>query len=796
MMIFWLIILAILIFYIFSKKGSGKSSASENDEVVYLKVAVHELSIIAEKSPDKSLKELIEDYEKRLKKLGSKEEIRSTDLNIQHSESVFNTNLENIWSRWYSNNSINLLLYMGAFLIIASASIFVGFQWETLSGVIKASFLTLVAIAFFGFGIWFFNIPKIRNAGNTFIAIAALLIPVCGSAWYNFVFKDLGVSPGSVWFITSTVALGVYLFLTYQYKNKFYTYISSLTSLSLVFSLVNTFNLNSDFYILAGIFTSFVLLLSSFALRGQEKDVQEYAQVPLELSAQVMMPAILGYGLFIAGGYQKLDTIQAVFSIFLSSGFYVLSYLHSKKSWNIAVSEILFSIGIALFFHWQKLDNDLLLYTLDICAFTYIYIAYFMKNLKLFEEQDISITIGLIQLMLTFVFSFILGIEPAHITLLSLALVLSGIALAYIKKTAVFMGISTVFAAETIYLFYAEVLKLHNLQNLGIIYFVIGLLSYVGVLYLSKKRTITGAFGLSSGFFFALSLIFALNSTPYLLVLGLLISGVAAHMAWQFKQPEMIYVSNFLITFSMLNFLRYYHINGNFYPFFYAGLAYVYYAMSLINKKFQDMYRSSALVMSIITPIFFGSESSFFGRGILERNSIMTAYSATILFGFDVYRRKVPNFGYITSVLGMISYLWQIEYSGVTENLAYTIPLGIYFLVLAYTRKINEDRDGRQVLDLLGLFFLLMPPFFLSFGIEVMKYSVILGLIGIALLGLGITLSHKLYRWGGVVGIVFAVLPQTYNYILLLPRWVAVGMVGLLFIGTAIYLSMKRKTDE
>lgn len=795
MILFLLIILAVLIFYIFSKKGSAKSSADENEEVAYLKTAIHEL---AKESPNKSVTELLAEYKSRLKKLGSEEEVESTQLRVSTSKPALETDLESLWSHWYSNNSINLLLYIGAFLIVASASIFVGFQWGVLSGVIKASLLTLVGVGFLSFGIWFFNMPKIRNAGNTFIAIAALLIPVCGSAWYNFVFKELGVSAGPVWFTTSAVALGVYLFLTYQYKNKFYTYTSSLTSLSLTFSLVNTFNLNSDFYILAGIFTSFVLLLSSFALRGQDKDVQEYAQVPLEVSAQVIMPATLVYGLFIATGQHKLDTFEAVLSIFLASGFYILSYLHSKKSWNIAAAEILSSFGIVLFFHWQKLDNSLLLYTLDICAFVYIYLAYFMKNLKLIEEQDISVAIGLIQLILTFIFSFTLSVEPVHRSLLAFAPILSGVAIAYIKNNVRFLGISSVFIAITSYLFYTDILKLtHKMEYLGIGYFVIGLLFYLGIIYLKKKQDFIEVFGLSTGLFFFLSIIFTYNITSYLLIVSLAVSAVAAHAAWQFEQPPMIYVSNVFLLFSLFNFLKYYNIENILHPFFYATAAYVFYGMSvLIKKPFQEAYRASALVTSVITPIFFGLKSITFAGGILERNAIMTSYAATVLFGFDVYLRKVTNFGYITSALGMLSYLWQIKYNGVTENLAYTIPLGVYFLILAYTRKIKDDKDGRQMLDLLGLFFLLMPPLFLSFGDEAMKYSVTLGLVGIVLLGVGITLSYKLYRYGGIAGIVFAVIPQTYNYILALPRWMVVGIFGLIFISVAIYLLLKRKEIE
>ncbi len=797
MIFFSLIILVVLVIYIFSQRGSGENSPDQSEGAVYLKTAIHELSVILKNSPTKSVKELLEDYQKRLRELELGEKVESSELKLSGSKPL-ETNLETFWSHWYSNNSINLLLYIGAFLIVASASIFVGFQWEVLSGVIKASFLSLVGVGFLSFGIWFFNLPKIRNAGNTFIAIAALLIPVCGSAWYNFVFKDLGVAGGPVWLVTSLLALGVYIFLTYQYKNRFYTYISSLTSLSLTFSLINTFNLNSDFYILAGIFTSFVLLLSSFALKGRDKDTQDFAQVPLEVSAQVMMPSTLIYGLFVTTGQHKLDTFAAVASIFLAAGFYILSYLHSKKSWNIAAAQILSSLGVVLFFNWQKLDNSLLIYTLDICAFLYIYTAYLMKTLKLSKEQDISLAIGLIQLILVFIFSFTLGVEKFNHTILAIAPILAGAVIAYIKNNIRFLAVSSIFIAMAGYLFYTDILKLNSqMEGLGVGYFVIGLLFYLGIIYLKKKTGFRQVFGLSTGFFFFLSIIFTFHITSYLLIISLLISAVGAHSAWQFEQPAMIYLSNAFLAFSLLNGLRYYNIDTILHPFFFAAISYIFYATSvLIKKPFQASYRSCALVTSVATPIFFGFKSLFYPGGILERNAIMTSYAATALFGFDVFLRKVANFGYITSVLGIVSYLWQIKYSGVTENLAYTLPLGVYFLILAYTRKIKEDMGGRQILDLLGLFFLLIPPLFLSFGSEAMKYSVTLGFVGIALLGVGITLSYKLYRYAGIAGIVFAVLPQTYSYILALPRWVAVGTVGLVFISVAIYLLVKRKEDE
>lgn len=44
---------------------------------------------------------------------------------------------------WYTDNSINLLLYLGAFLIVSASLIFVGFQWGFYTGFIKSILVTV-----------------------------------------------------------------------------------------------------------------------------------------------------------------------------------------------------------------------------------------------------------------------------------------------------------------------------------------------------------------------------------------------------------------------------------------------------------------------------------------------------------------------------------------------------------------------------------------------------------------------------------------------------------------------------
>jgi hypothetical protein len=107
-----------------------------------------------------------------------------------------------------------------------------------------------------------------------------------------------------------------------------------------------------------------------------------------------------------------------------------------------------------------------------------------------------------------------------------------------------------------------------------------------------------------------------------------------------------------------------------------------------------------------------------------------------------------------------------------------------------------KNEETRTLLDLIGLFFIIAPSVFLMFGDQQTKYSLLLGSHAVALLFGGISLSYPVYRIAGIVALVLAVLPHTYQYVMALPRWMVVGLVGLLFITLGIFLLLKRKETE
>src|SRR6185437_5112484 len=167
----------------------------------------------------------------------------------------------------------NLLLYVGAFLIVVSATIFVSLPDAT--GISKALVLSVLTLVFLLSGLWFHSMPRIKNAGTAFTSIGALLIPVWGLGWYNFVFKYTDISFGIVWLVTSLIGLFVYIVLARYFKSVFYSYITGFSTLSFVLAFFNMQGAQNDFYVLGAILSSIVLLALSLYFKNQQSQDSE-----------------------------------------------------------------------------------------------------------------------------------------------------------------------------------------------------------------------------------------------------------------------------------------------------------------------------------------------------------------------------------------------------------------------------------------------------------------------------------------------------------------------------------------
>ena len=1013
-----------------------------------------------------------------------------------------------MWSRWYTDNSINLLLYVGAFLIVASAAIFVGFQWDAMPGLIKASAFSLVTLAFFMCGILFYRIESIKNAGFTFISIASILLPFNGIGWYNFHFKEAGFEIGGVWLVTSIVCLSVYLFFTVYLQKTQFVYVMSLALLSIVLSIVNIFQMNREFYILGMVFTSFVLFLTNRALSTNREHA--ISSEPLLVSAHVLLPISLVFGLVFALDQGRLLSYETALTLLLSAVFYVLSYVFYKRAEFIFACQILFPISLYVFLRASDFDPAQAVVVTQIVPILYLFIrkyiprdadfvrlttmhlalglgvAGFVTNLIFHEPFGLGTSLSILILSIHFfityfveknivfmvfslsalsgfvyfflnwtgidqVFAFMavqmLGvlyiaiayhvdswnIEKEYMLLLSRVLVpvsgLLGVGYIFVNGGSIY-GNGLIFGLIALifyvlcyyflrfyYYFFISsalllvvifvlcrfvgvplLLSLNIVQVLGILYaiasyqlgervsgekvslvsisngvlpalgFGIGVIatqssdgffvkevvfsSFLGVLYYSinylktKSKTYFLLSEVSSVLFitifmrwahvevshilYALNIVFAAflalgylfrkihNDESYISILVGVFGSVLVFLAHIIfvGSDGLFYFALFPAVYSLVSFvlLRSEGLFGGYLffqcvavflfgqeflentagmemiAFIYLAFCVFYYGLIFFvkNERTQNMLLAgtaingflahvfgvrvagyelivasvegviayswyvitnksygffAGLLMSILAMFVFGyvwPESAFqpilfvalysfvYGLFAVQRAgafatrirnisltgalatvlfffmvkyimtdlgipALISSYFLTILFAFDAYYVREKNFGYIASIIGMFTYFWQVYVLGQTEYQVYLLPMGVYFLVLSYFTRNEKNRDIPKSFTYGGLFILLVPLMFQTFGDQGFYYSILLGVEGMLLLSYGITSSARLYRYIGIASIAASVFSQTYNVLFSLPRWVATAVAGLTFIAVAIFLLLKRK---
>ena len=170
---------------------------------------------------------------------------------------------------WLVEQAPNLLLYLGAFLVVMAALVFASTSRETISGAVQVALLTSITVAFLGVGWLCYRFPRVRVAGYTFVAVGALLVPLNFAAAYNFVLKEEGIAGDVVWLWASVYSSLFYILLAVLGLGLLYGFMSQAALVSAVAAAIAVADLPPEWA--PPVFIGLALVLLPAAWYGPER---------------------------------------------------------------------------------------------------------------------------------------------------------------------------------------------------------------------------------------------------------------------------------------------------------------------------------------------------------------------------------------------------------------------------------------------------------------------------------------------------------------------------------------------
>ena len=126
----------------------------------------------------------------------------------------------------------SLLLYVGAFLIVVSALIFVNVSGEQISNTVKLVLMLVGTVAFIVAGLVCHRMPRVLEAGRTFLLIGALITPLDFAAYYVLIVRASPLTTPEMWILGSLVSAVLYAVLALTAFGRIYAYLFFVATLS------------------------------------------------------------------------------------------------------------------------------------------------------------------------------------------------------------------------------------------------------------------------------------------------------------------------------------------------------------------------------------------------------------------------------------------------------------------------------------------------------------------------------------------------------------------------------------
>jgi hypothetical protein len=152
--------------------------------------------------------------------------------------------------------------------------------------------------------------------------------------------------------------------------------------------------------------------------------------------------------------------------------------------------------------------------------------------------------------------------------------------------------------------------------------------------------------------------------------------------------------------------------------------------------------------------------------------------------------------GALACALGYTLYAWLLSENSVEPDdvQVYSVPLALVAFTIAWL--LPKSTDMQLGLDLSTANILLLPALVQSLAERSITYSLLLGMWGLGLLVMGISMGRRVLLIAGIVGQVAAALRQLWVIVTVMPPGVTVCFVGVGLLLAAVGLASWRSNQK
>src|SRR4030095_2179519 len=243
---------------------------------------------------------------------------------------------------------LRALLYLGAFMIVISATVLVIRFWNQFNPILQLIFIASVPLLFYSGGWFVRSRVQLVQAGTVLTGIGAILVAVDFAAIYQLGGLAQGVNGPVYWLLVSLFCTALYTFTAWRLQGEFFDYITLISGACVIVALTRmpTLKLPLEWTVVSVTFSGMGLAALAGRFWHSGGIWQGFARAARYLS-QILIPASVFYVFFSSNNFPI-----AIAFLFATLGYSLLAWrfptiVFAYAALGASIGTVLFGLRFA-----------------------------------------------------------------------------------------------------------------------------------------------------------------------------------------------------------------------------------------------------------------------------------------------------------------------------------------------------------------------------------------------------------------------------------------------------------------